>query len=324
MLLKEGGYDIDTGLRIIDGSRSGKGKISGATPMHRAAFSGAISAMQVLISWGENGDGKKANLLAQDSSFGDKKTPLHKAVAGGRPLAVQLLITALQKRHLLQDALKMMDASASTPLILARQFTSLSPDEIEQERQSVRRWDVVGGGTSADWDTCLRLLEGVTASLTNSACSEDVLLTAEGIIQQSKPGAKALAELENVAKMYCYDGKKCEGGSCGTAVWENSFLGALASHMEMSLKSNGCVVIPKNKTQEKGNGVDTPSQPIDTTSQLVVDSALIKAPVLAHTQKAKPMGRQCDYCGKHSTALFRFANHQLVCRRCRRAGGRMN
>ena len=60
----------------VDGFSKANGGC-GATPLHRASFSGACSCMELLV---KNG----ANLYAQDESFGDLMTPLHKAVSGGR------------------------------------------------------------------------------------------------------------------------------------------------------------------------------------------------------------------------------------------------
>jgi hypothetical protein len=72
-------------------------------------------------------------VLARDASYGDLRTPLHKAVAGGLPIAVQLLVRASRRR--------------------------------ETEGAWVRRWDAVAGGAGADWATCLRLLERATADV---------------------------------------------------------------------------------------------------------------------------------------------------------------
>ncbi|KAL7543788.1 hypothetical protein ACHAXR_013380 [Thalassiosira sp. AJA248-18] len=341
LLLKEGGCDVDTGLpaaaaastsisasqRRNDGTARG----AGATPLHRASFSGAISSMQILLSWGEtNIHEKPADLLARDTSFGDKKTPLHKAVAGGRPLAVQLLINTLRRRRLLRDALELRDASELTPLQLAKHFTSMNIDELVQERQSVRRWDVVAGGTSADWETCLCLLEGANSSMT-SADSEDVSLAKEKATQQqSNPSDKAMpafTDLNNIANSYCDDVDECQDGKCRTATWENAFRNALASSMEMTLNDNAksMKIIKMIANVDDDNDTCLPCPPTQTTSSpsLVTDTTS-KASNSSPKKTATKMGRQCDSCGKHSPALFRSVNHQLVCRQCRQLGRRVN
>src|SRR3569623_1500706 len=85
-----------------------------ATPLHRASFSGACGTMRLLM---EHPD---CNLLARDVSFGDQMTPLHKAASGGRYLAVQLLLQALEERQLLETALSLGDSQGKTPVEVAR------------------------------------------------------------------------------------------------------------------------------------------------------------------------------------------------------------
>ena len=348
MLLKEGGLDVDTGLPpIMDYEGSNTSISSGATPLHRASFSGAISAMQILLSWGSSDSGgsssittnnRQANMLAKDTSFGDKKTPLHKAVAGGRPLAVQLLITELQKRNIIQEALQIKDAAGLTPVQLARHFTSMNEEELEAEKQSVRRWDVVAGNENADWHTCLRLFESVAASSIDDAkTSQIVKATQQNLTSSSnKP-------MDMSMPAYCVNGDDCEDGKCGTSVWENAFRRALSSSIEMSLNKNNlskvftsgiCQVVPKSKrvvddasdeaTQKSSSERDESSDqaPMDFTSTATND--LNNDTHLSQTSETtkKKMGRQCDSCGKHTPALFRSVKHQLVCKQCRRLASR--
>jgi len=346
MLLKEGGLDVDTGLppqRDYEGSSSNVS--SGATPLHRASFSGAISAMQILLSWGGSTNGssssvamnnRQANLLALDTSFGDKKTPLHKAVAGGRPLAVQLLITELQKRDIIQEALQSKDAAGKTPLQLARHFTSMNEEELENEKQSVRRWDVVAGNENADWHTCLRLLESAAASTIDDAkTSQVVQATQQNLIPSSnKP-------MDMSMPAYCVNGDDCEDGRCGTSVWEDAFRRALSSSMEMSLNKNNlskvftsggiCPVVPKSKRVGDNDDNDEATQKNgeESLGQVPMDCTSTADEVnndthLSQTSETtgKKMGRQCDSCGKHTPALFRSVNHQLVCKQCRRLASR--
>ena len=44
-------------------------------------------------------------------------------------------------------------------------WQNVEEEELEVERQSVRRWDVVAGNENADWHTCLRLLEGAASTI---------------------------------------------------------------------------------------------------------------------------------------------------------------
>jgi hypothetical protein len=104
-------------------------------------------------------------LLARDASYGDLCTPLHKAVASGLPIAVQLLVRASRRRGVLREAMLSRDASGRTPLESARTYASMPPDEAETEGAWVRRWDAVAGGAGADWATCLRLLERAAANV---------------------------------------------------------------------------------------------------------------------------------------------------------------
>ena len=134
--------------------------------------------MRVLISWGTDDDDdvgidadsggggrrirppssrrracRAADLLARDTSYGDLRTPLHKAVAGGMPITVQLLVRALRRSGVLREAM------GRTPLESARAYASMPPDEAEMEGAWAWRWDAVAGGAGANWATCVRLLE---------------------------------------------------------------------------------------------------------------------------------------------------------------------
>ena len=115
-----------------------------------------VSPMQVLISWGtdnndDNGVGidadsgggggqirppssrrcacHAADLLARDASYGDFCTPLHKAVAGGRPLAVQLLVRTLRRHGVLREVMRVRDALGHTPLESTHAYASMLPNE---------------------------------------------------------------------------------------------------------------------------------------------------------------------------------------------------
>ena len=363
LLLNEGLCDVNSGLPMR-GDNSEENATCGATPLHRAAFSGAISSMQVLLSWGESSshsnennasgrsvilNSKVANLFAQDSSFGDLRTPLHKAVAGGRPLAVQLLLDALKRRKLLQDGLFAKDAQNLTPLNLARQFTALDAADLEKERLSLRRWDSVAGGTHADWKTCQLLLEGALSSL--GSCSAASIK--KDAFHQSNRSKNVLPALPlhlgqstqpNNQPEFSLCGKddQCKKGECRTTVWESAFKLAVASSVKESLHS----ITPMSKTEkaevvaskfkddisrDKQDSIfphPTKLDPVSpeanwtTSPQNTLQSTTTANNLHAkesHVQTKQEVGRKCDNCGNHSLAFFRSSNNKLVCKKCHRS-----
>ena len=68
-----------------------------------------------------------ADLLARGSSYGNLRTPLHKAVAGGWPLAVQLLVRTLHCCGVLWEVMQARDALGRTPLKSAHTYASMPP-----------------------------------------------------------------------------------------------------------------------------------------------------------------------------------------------------
>ena len=136
--------DDDNDVRIDANSGGGEGQINPPSSRRRAR--------------------RAADLLARDASYGDLRTPLHKAVAGGRPLAAQLLVRALRCRGVLREVMRARDASGCTPLESAQAYAWIPPDEAEMEGAWVWWWDMAAGGAGADWVTCLRLLERATTA----------------------------------------------------------------------------------------------------------------------------------------------------------------
>lgn len=154
-------------LGTIENGECGEGAFSlvnaaagGATPLHRASFSGATSTMWLLI------EDPTCDLMAKDTSFGDRQTPLHKAASGGRYLAVQLMLEALQWRSEEKLHQSTTFPSHSTPDLLAQALTTLdamgrTPLDVALEKQqnqsleksSVVRWDSVSE-CDADWHIC--------------------------------------------------------------------------------------------------------------------------------------------------------------------------
>lgn len=167
---------------------------SGATPLHRASFSGATSTMRLLL------EDQNCYLLVPDTSFGDRMTPLHKAASGGRYLAVQLLLDVLRTRKLLETALTITDSMGMTPLQVAQ-----AKMDREEEPQSVARWNTVAGG-SPSWNQCAALLRNAQSSAGLTS-----------IMTTTSP-RRILGEKG------CLD---CQGGICVTGTWEAAFERAL-------------------------------------------------------------------------------------------------
>jgi hypothetical protein len=286
LLLDDGHVDVDTGLVMTTTTTTGGAgwkddgggqdttgfSCSGsATPLHRASFSGAISAMQLLLTHG-------ANLFTKDTSFGDGRTPLHKAVAGGRPLAVKLLLEALsnksnngstrrrgddnneegeeEEKDLLQLALEMKDAYGQTPIELAQHYcTQLTTDQIEYEKQSVRRWDVVAGGDRADWNACLRLLleanaeeggrTGQTMITTPFSWKNNLLNQQENTIENNQRGNGTLDNgTDRHNENTCQDDGRCCSANI-ISKWESEFRKAfLATTTNNTTSSSSLVEIP--------------------------------------------------------------------------------
>jgi len=120
------------------------------TPLHRACHSGALGCIQLLID-------AHADIMIPDLSFGDGMNAMHKAVKGGRPLAVILLLKHIKSSSISfrREVLTSLDSKHRTPLQVARDSMKLGEDEIS----SLRRWDVVAGGSRANFEACVKLLE---------------------------------------------------------------------------------------------------------------------------------------------------------------------
>ena len=205
-LAAQNGHAAATALLLQLGADVDGKKGCGATPLHRASYSGAVSTMRILLEekWG-------CDILARDLSFGDKMTPLHKAAAGGRYLAVKLLLDTMRSRHdkgglsVLQQGLKALDSVGRTPLDIAMELH----ENQKEEQQSVRRWDVVAGG-SADWERCVQLLR---------SAENEIQLPGE-----SRTAIPSTLELPMIPKHLSegVSGLDCcasDNGSCLTATW---------------------------------------------------------------------------------------------------------
>lgn len=329
----------------------------GATPLHRAAYSGAVASMRVLLEWEEKmtarrnddgGDGtatERCNLLARDTSFGDDSTPLHKAAAGGRYLAVHLLLEALRGRpttinvldgsrrtpnddlkncsypstSMLSMAISAVDRWGKTPLDVARYYFTIQ----DSERQAVARWDEVAGGF-ADWGKCIQLLEaamkeeggqegGQTAPVTTiTGTTKDA---GTGTILPTLP-SHLTQGIDACLVCNVDDG---HDGSCLTASWVSEFQKVLDGSVRKILSAEPLcagptigdtsfthVTVMDTVAAETGGLVRSEESTMVTNQHPPSSSTLIA-------------GASCSNCHKVTIVLFPLASRVgLVCKACRR------
>lgn len=274
---------------LVDG-----GGYCGATPLHRASFSGATSAMKVILEWNSDTDQdyrnttiptasqlperKCCDLLARDTSFGDESTALHKASAGGRYLAIYVLLEALKerdsrsqlqsirfiereeirrreennirvsssKKSLLQCGLEARDKYGRTSLDVAKHFYEIQ----DTERAAVARWDTIAVGL-ADWGKCIQLLENaaVEASLGGVNIEKDLKVKQDdaknnntSVVSQSKNSCY-LPQLPVQMTKGVYECLDCVASGdnvCMTLSWQAAFQKALGE------SANLCIMAPTN------------------------------------------------------------------------------
>jgi len=234
-------------------------------------------------------------LLAQrDESFGDFMTPLHKAAAGGRYLAVGLLLDVIRQHPgLLENCLEALDSMDRTPLQVAQYYQNRQ----EEERKCVQRWNVVAGGV-ADWDRCVQLLDSASHETLPSSTIFDHV--------SPLPNNEDVMDNEEVS---CLDCESSENGQCKTASWEAAFSSALFASVEK--------IIQKESSHERSDN-KSPSivmkqedkQPLGRENQTSLNEA--------KSDQKQTLGQQCFKCGINAIALFRGTNETLVCIRCQK------
>lgn len=250
--------------------------------------------MRVLLEWTDPNTGSRCDILAEDSSFGDRMTPLHKATSGGRFLGVQLLLDALKSRSLLEDGLAALDANGMTPLELARKLALKQ----EEERSGVRRWDAIAGGP-ADWERCAKILQVASSS-------------GEAVISLQNTLPSHLSGVKNSA---CFD-CSADDGKCKTASWEAAFRSALASSaelMESQAKSVESTTAPSMVSENIGS-CSPGSENSATRTKVSACGSVQPMP-----SSPVAMGSKCSRCGICCLSLFRGKEGSLVCKRCKRS-----
>ena len=311
--------------------------MSGATALHRAAFSGAVGTMGLLLDAAQaqkqkeeyspqtptdnnRQNNEKDILFLPDTSFGDGRIPLHKAAAGGRSMAVHLLLQAHQAQGTLLKALQTRDAYQQTPLQVAQALARNS----QVEAQHVARWNVVAGG-QANFDQCVCILQDAI----RTGRVEEVDRTTQALPFVTNTTGETRNAKQTFSAQECVD---CIDGVCVTQAWEKSFQRGLMQAIEQSFQSV--------ENQSKGD------ERVDVLSSVMEDknadtASISSDAVMAHKKaKAVPirgngtteisnpplLGRCCDVCSQKRLSLYPVKREQqssqqrlLVCRACKRA-----
>ena len=284
-----------------------------ATPLHRACYSGAIGCIQLLLD-------HDASLLARDNSFFDEMTPLHKAVKGGRFLAVAVIVNFCKKKNndagefdfnLLRQILMAKDASDRTPLELARELESLGEEEI----LSMRRWDSVAGGT-ASFSKCIDILNKAIEEV-----SRDSYILVDNMDAHDTSSTRST--FADMAALCDCEDEEDDNGNCKTAAWEKAFTSAIlkstASLIGTGINTDGTDLI---EAKDHSSSPTIPSRKFESLQALVpVGTDDTGASIGSENCPSIPkqrVGQPCGHCGQDSLALFRAPQGILVCRQCLR------
>lgn len=337
----------------VDGGGDDNDDVGSSTPLHRAAFSGATAAMRVLLEWslpgsrgddagdGDGGGTGRCNLLARDTSFGDGSTPLHKAAAGGRYLAVHLLLEALRARRpgrvrspggpspplapsgttMLSLGTDAVDRAGRTPLDVARFYYAIQ----DAERRAVARWDEAAGGV-ADWGKCIELLEAAAATGDGAATTTRTTTTerVDGGAREAMGATSGTADLRPTGLLqvprYLTGGvANClncnaddSAGQCLTASWVAAFHKALVDSVSQSLPashSSAATVCRPATNQTTRNALKEMSEPVAPGKGATT--------VSDHSSSTLGRGASCSSCHKTKFAFYPVATGGLVCKACR-------
>jgi len=282
----------------------------GATPLHRASFSGATATMRLLL------EDPRCELLARDTSFGDRMTPLHKAASGGRYLAVELLLEALSMPSrqkdienglplLLDRALVASDSAGRTPLDVAIEKQA----NCSEEAKSVARWNAVSDGDPPDWARCVQLLSSASSG---EAVHYSAMSVSAGELLSSSKSGRVKSDID------CVD---CREGDCITASWEAAFHNALGASAagRLQQQQEEEVTVPRSTSSNRNVSAAT----------LIVNHLQVPEPVPNGQQRqgespclddagSGNLGRQCDECRSLKFALYESEGGALVCKKCRK------
>lgn len=349
--LLQNGYDADLGYTAVNNNTNTKNTHdnTNASPLHRACYSGSLSCIQLLL---ENG----ANDMAIDYSIGDEMTPLHKAVKGGRYLAVALLIYHFHQKqhkesksqslgqpclHYLQSALEAKDKMNHTPIQLAHKLQSYGEDEI----LSLRRWDKVAGDTRADFDLCVLLLQYASSSMIHSSTkleSESSSTTLIFFHLQNEFGkVQSSLASSSLSSLSCnWENKEIiaweEGLNKALMQFTSTFMKEITNKTREQQELEQTIIMnnhncSKNSTstiaskvylqEEDGNDsnkniVPPPANDKNSNTIHQNEHELEEISSEKNDLKQEVLGQACQACGVITLSLFRFRDGRLVCRKC--------
>jgi hypothetical protein len=270
----------------------------GATPLHRASYSGAVGTMKLLLDAQRHPiSSLSSSLLAKDISFSSNENPLHKAASGGRYLAVQLLLFYLIKADanschgqtdnnlatlptLLQQALQAKDSMGRTPLDISQQQLKMihnTNNNYDNDLPMVAssRWDIVSGG-QANWYLCSKLLQlaekedynYVLRLLFSDGTDSSLSLLLHKLYTEStsvKETPARFCDVDYPLQTCSYNDTSCTVGS-SLSSWEQSYFETLKSTLQDSFQ----LLLGTNTATT----VILPSEEADGSKNDIVDSTI--------------------------------------------------
>jgi len=302
---------------------------------------------------------RHCDILARDTSFGDESTPLHKAAAGGRYLAVYMILEALKERDAvivtraadsideppvasqkfpwLQHGLRAKDKHGRTPLDVAHHFLTIQ----DTERDAVARWDAVAGGP-ADWEKCVRLLENTTAKTAPEKRKEESKVVHEQAYSSNdcrmgdnnnRWGLPRLPAHLTKGAMACVDCNPSVNGNsnvCMTATWQSIFQKSLGDSASLCIVASAAAsdgAFASNRTATKKTKiapVTSRSREETCTSAEITDAKSVpKDRPAAPNENAVAVDSLCRRCKKPTVAFYPLLGAgTLVCKICHRLAKR--
>ena len=191
---------------------------SGCTPLHRAAFSGALSCVKMLVEAG-------ADVLKNDASFPGEGNAFHKSVKGGRWLVLGWLfehVMATGGTEALGEVFSSEDEKGRSLV----QFTAEQCSQSSEEQSGSDRFEGIAGG-KGDASKCKAVVDKYLEVCLGEARFEDISVAKKALAKKALP-KKALAKKEKKEEdELCEENCDCLGTGTGrggsTRTWERRF-----------------------------------------------------------------------------------------------------